>query len=176
MTAVTNYNSAGINPFPSQSGLTPESMLMFLSTKMSDLDGDIQGYMDQQASMMKHKEVMQEFRNWVAREQNGVKENTWDAWNKYVDTLPNPSPEHALAVQLKKDFKATPNDGKLDDGDYKAILADLDNQIGSLTKDSELQMIKLQQVMGQRQTAIQLVTNIMSKYGEGNSAIVANIR
>jgi hypothetical protein len=37
-------------------------------------------------------------------------------------------------------------------------------------------MIRLQQLMGQRQVAVQLATNLMSKLNQGLEAIVGNLR
>ncbi|MEN9579735.1 MAG: hypothetical protein RJA70_2744 [Pseudomonadota bacterium] len=174
-------SSNGINPYPSSNGLTGDAMMIYLSTQLGDMDGDIQGFMDEQQAIMKKKEVYQHFRSWAAKSQAKDNANATAEWSSYINSLPPGSPEVQTANQLAGDFirQYDPDgDGGIvtSEKQFDAVLADLDNKISGLNKDGELKMIRLQQLMTQRQTAIQLATNMMNKFGEGMNAIVGNIR
>lgn len=76
-----------------------------------------------------------------------------------------------------------PTTGPRDDGDVKTISGErvqtyvgtLKNEQSDLTGGAELNMINLQAIMSQRQTAIQLTTNLVQSLGDSSNKIAANI-
>jgi hypothetical protein len=67
------------------------------------------------------------------------------------------------------------NDGKYSKQEFKKTQELLEHKMSTLEANSQLNMIKLQSLMSNRQTAIQLSTNLISSLGESQKAIASNI-
>ncbi|HEY8041388.1 MAG TPA: hypothetical protein VIF15_16395, partial [Polyangiaceae bacterium] len=59
--------------------------------------------------------------------------------------------------------------------DVKGWIQELSDVQSTINQGSELQMIKLQSLMSQRQTAIQLTTNLVQSLGDQLNKIAENI-
>jgi hypothetical protein len=59
---------------------------------------------------------------------------------------------------------------------WQGFVGDVKTLQDSLTKGNEIGMIGLQSIVSQRQLAIQLTTQLMAAFNEGNKTVVANIR
>ena len=74
---------------------------------------------------------------------------------------------------------ANANNGVYDGKNAEQIKAAITDTVGGLQKDlnagAELNMINLQSLMSQRQTAIQLTTNLVQSLGDQMNKIAANI-
>lgn len=66
-------------------------------------------------------------------------------------------------------------DGILGDAEMQGFITDLQGASSDLSSCDELQMIQLQSVMSQRQTAIQLTTNLVQSLGDQMNKIADNI-
>lgn len=67
-------------------------------------------------------------------------------------------------------------DRGINEGTLEAFNSKLDSVLDEINGASELNMIRLQQLMGQRQVCIQLVTNLLSKLSAGQEGIAANCK
>jgi hypothetical protein len=68
-----------------------------------------------------------------------------------------------------------PGDKTLDSTEMQAFIGSLQSSASDLNSNSELQMIQLQSLMSQRQTAIQLTTNLVQSLGDQAQKIAENI-
>jgi hypothetical protein len=60
--------------------------------------------------------------------------------------------------------------------EWKISLSSIQQARENVKSNADLEMVQLQSMMSQRQTCIQLATNIMSKMNQGYEAIVHNIK
>ncbi len=56
-----------------------------------------------------------------------------------------------------------------------AYAGDIHSMLDNVNGNAEINMIQLQQVMSQRQTAVQLTTSLLAKLDEGTKSVVGNI-
>jgi hypothetical protein len=56
-----------------------------------------------------------------------------------------------------------------------AFAGDIRSMLDNVNGNAEINMIQLQQVMSQRQTAVQLTTSLLAKLDEGTKSVVGNI-
>jgi hypothetical protein len=69
----------------------------------------------------------------------------------------------------------TEEDGNISVEEMKGFIDDLNNINSGLSSNSELQMINLQSLMSQRQTAVELTTNLVQSLDETTGKIVGNV-
>jgi hypothetical protein len=63
-----------------------------------------------------------------------------------------------------------------DDDEMKRFAADIDPMLSDISKGAELEMIDLQSKISQRQMAIQMTTQMVSKMSEMQMAIISQIK
>ena len=68
-----------------------------------------------------------------------------------------------------------PSDNTLDNTEMQTFITKLQGCASDLNSSSELQMIQLQSLMSERQTAIQLTTNLVQSLGDQSEKIVDNV-
>ncbi|MDP9037151.1 MAG: hypothetical protein M3O50_20320 [Myxococcota bacterium] len=66
-------------------------------------------------------------------------------------------------------------DGKIDGAEMQSFVTSLQATVSDLNSGAELQMIQIQSLMSQRQTAIQLTTNLVQSLGDQTNKIAQNI-
>jgi hypothetical protein len=66
-------------------------------------------------------------------------------------------------------------DGILDKSELQAFTTSINDATSNLNSGSELQMVQLQSLMSQRQTAISLTTNLLQSLGDQEEKIAENI-
>lgn len=71
--------------------------------------------------------------------------------------------------------KSTPPDMDLSSTEIQGFAQNLSDASSNLNSESELQMIQLQSLMSQRQTAVSLTTNLVQSLGDETSKIAENI-
>jgi hypothetical protein len=85
-----------------------------------------------------------------------------------------------LLAELTQDRAAFNTDvnkgnGSLTPDDMTQLTTNLKNYAADLNSDSEMTMITLQSLMSQRQTAVQLTTNLVQSLGDQQNSIAKNI-
>jgi len=70
---------------------------------------------------------------------------------------------------------AAPNPHYPKDGEWKGTIDGLVKMAEDIKGGAEISMLQLQQLMAQRQTAVQLTTNMMSKLDQTQDSIVKNV-
>lgn len=173
--------------------VTPEALMVYCSSRLHGLDDEMQGHFEKQqqyravtAGMNSIQAMLSEWSN----RPNGYEGNNaaaFEEWNtlheKFADVyraLPPGSSEakriHELEDKLsRKVLKELGGKEGLSKDDAKT----LGDEAGAISKDmssnAELDMITLQSLMSQRQTAIQLCTNLVSSLGESSKAIAQKV-
>jgi hypothetical protein len=66
-------------------------------------------------------------------------------------------------------------DGTIDSTEMQTFISGIQGCASDLNSDSELQMIQIQSLMSQRQTAIELSTNLVQSLGDQADKIAANV-
>jgi hypothetical protein len=75
----------------------------------------------------------------------------------------------------EQDFNVTNRDNMVDGDELKVMATDIDGIMTGVSKGAELEMINLQSMVSQRQMAVQMATQMISKLNETQSAIAQNI-
>ena len=178
---VNVQSDVSISAYTDPQGLTAESLVIFLSAKLQNIDGILDSFMKEQQANIARKNEMMKYRQMLTDMKNSNSQEETDrlgqAYGEHWAGLPAGSVEAQQAEANDLDFRA--NIGcveKQTDEFWDAQIARIDDQISSLDKNMELSMIRINQMMAQRQTAVQLATNIMKKHEDGISSIVQNLR
>lgn len=178
--------------------LSPDALLTYCQTRLQSLDGDIKQYMDNQRTQLAKKEVLQNLET-VISDHNTVNKKSEDlpklehaianAYAKAYKNLKAMGMDDEAAA-LKSAFKEVfPNGDITKDcpsikgskiptstqSAFDKFTQPLQDMVDEIGKNAELNMIQLQSIMSQRQTAVQLTTNMMAKLNGGYDAVTANI-
>jgi hypothetical protein len=179
--------------FGNLESLTPEALMLYCQTQLNTLDGDIRAFMQNQKYINAKKKILAELKNELQRNttvgKNGkdldenlpkiaaAYERAYASLEQLKTTYPNVDVAGDLQAVAAHAKKMWPN-GDLTTGkigptghhinmEYSSAfdgwVGDLDNIIDDLSKNAELNMIQLQSIMSQRQTAIQLTQSMMDK-------------
>ena len=167
---------AGVNQPPVLPYLTPDAMLVYCQSRLSGINSQCREIMTRQEKNAKDQATLGNLLNTLYFFQEGAEgteggQKVGAAYDKAVQDAGGP--ESPLGKQLAKDradFFASGN---------KNAMASLINATkghqAQLNSDAEIDMIRLQSLMSQRQTAIQLTTNIVQSLNDQANKIVANI-
>ena len=176
--------------------LTPDALMVYLSTRLEGLDTQIQGIFDSQESADDIRAALNDIQEAI----NSLDTSTDKAANlaggeevkaKILDSIDEIALiDEKFAEKVKSQLSQEgyilsidgDNAGATDVEDsYKTIEIDntkdfLKNQTGELESASQMNMIHLQSLMSSRQTAVSLATNLVGKLGDSVQKVVENIR
>jgi hypothetical protein len=97
---------------------------------------------------------------------------------EYDDAIRDAGKGSALAGELEKDksnFANSCGGNSLNSDTATALSGNLKNDTADLNSDSEMTMINLQSLMSQRQTAVQLTTNLVQSLSDQSGDIAKNV-
>lgn len=193
MTELTTVN--GANPHGASveevfggEQLTGEALMLYISTRLNDLDADINELMGLQEEALAKKQLLNDIKAWA---QNGdavhdAYSGDYSGWTEVSGELseefpwpPGGTELHELANQVSAEFDdmVSPNmDREQREAAFDMFTKRLDALLGEVDGASELNMIRLQQLMSQRQVALQLTTGILGKFNQGLENIASNLR
>jgi hypothetical protein len=183
------FGSANFNA----SALTPESLLVYLNTRMGSLDSQMNDIFERQQKAEKVREEVRALQEQLttlresADKSQGLDmtdpEGFYEAADKHIAII------QGLDATLADDIKAKyyssgqigahPGDvpdARYDTSEIEATKEYLDSVTKGLESSSQMDMINLQSLMGTRQTAVQLATNLISALNETSKSVVSNIR
>lgn len=171
------YNGSSVR------SLTPEAMLAYCQMNLKDIDDQVQKYMDHQKNSLQERKAFQSVTEFmqVSFDANGPKDAAqWKQCAAKVDELIRTlSPTDPRIPDLKQlsaklgDGTAAANTDNMDH--WKQMSTGLTKMTDDIKSGSELDMIQLQSLISQRQTAIQLTTGIISKLNESLQTIAQKI-
>ncbi|MEZ4225814.1 MAG: hypothetical protein R3B13_32980 [Polyangiaceae bacterium] len=196
-----NAPPIGIGAFNPNS-LTADSLMTYCQTQLGNIDGEVKAYFEQQQKMLAEKKVLSELQTALAKyDPPNTKEASkaiGEALEKAYNELASLNPNGELAkkvLQITDDLlpkmgqtlttnpaqhTITVEFGSTPKGVTKAYwtsqVDEVKGMISSVSGNAELNMIQLQSLMSKRQTAVQLTTNMLSKYDQTIAGIVNNVK
>jgi hypothetical protein len=186
--ATSNHASIAFD----QESLTPEGMMLYLSTRMEEVDGEINKLFDKQKAsqdIRKHLGTIQAELGKLDEESDAKRIHmpgyAWGATetehniDRAIDQIAAIDPD--LAAKMREDMREEGQilykfDGKYASQEVNASKSYLDGIIKDLDATAQMDMIRLQSHMSARQTAIQLSTNLIASMNDSAKAVVSNIR
>lgn len=183
----SNYASIAFD----QESLTPEGMMLYLSTRMEEVDGQINGLFDKQKTSQEIRKEIGTIQNELGKLNEESDEKTIympgdgsgpneveQKINAAIDRIAELDPDlgakmrDELAEEGQILFK---HDGKYVSQEVNASKSYLDGIVKNLDATAQMDMIRLQSHMSARQTAIQLSTNLIASLDDSTKAVVSNI-
>jgi hypothetical protein len=176
-----------VGPMADATYITPDCLLAYCSTRLRDLDESMQKqFHDQQqgiadaSSLQSVEQKIKDTFNGLKKDDSGkltddfnLDDKTSDDIQLDIDNIKDPSAK-ATAQKALDSFKSMKKGQTFDDLKSNTLDA-LDNGRQCLSQGSELGMIGLQSLMSQRQTAVQLTTNLIQALGETSKAVAGNV-
>lgn len=167
--------------------LTPESLMIYLSTRLESVDDQIQDIFSTQQDSEKIRAAINRIRTALnALDEDSDKDKELHA-SEYAfagieklidDQIGSVDPK--LAERMKSDLEGK---GYILNGGSDYLTSELDNTreylenlTGQLESTAQMNMIRLQSLMSARQTAISLATNLIAKLNDSTQKVVENIR
>lgn len=157
--------------------LTPEALLGYCQSRLRDLDRGIQERFAAEQKTIRVQQGLNALKTTIQRAaaESGLSPDEKAAIQTQIDDLKATTDDPDLLKRLDAigalcTDTLTPQQAT--DGPIKAI-DDLGKDLGS---GRELSMIELQSVVSQRQTALQLTTNLMNTMNQSSQSIVQNIK
>lgn len=184
-TQVVNfYQSGDLRP----DFLTPDSLLAYCETRLRHLDEDVKKQFTSQQSNIADQQKIDDFLRGVKQafsaQANGGKagmkaigDNIDKAVVDGLDKIQDPATRAAAQKAwgaMQDAYNKDQKDITIDDL-QRGFLQGFDDAKGALSKNSELGMIQLQSIMSQRQSAVQITTNLVQSLGEQMKSITGNI-
>ena len=194
MPSVSASSSNTISPVQSSydqgaevQSLTGDALLMYCQARMGDLDSEINMRMGDQKAALDRRQAIQSAEVELKKYGDSGPQNQaqWDACEtalKAAEAMLPPGDPGAASIekfrvdlehQYCKDVAPDPHYPK--DGEWKGTLDGLTKMEDDIKGGAEIEMLQLQQLMSQRQTAVQLTTNMMSKLDQTQDSIVKNV-
>lgn len=167
--------------------ITPDCLLAYCSTRLRDLDENMQKQFATQQAGIKDSQTLQDIEQKIKDSfQNAAKDKDDKLTNDCdpncqdmqdltaeAETIQDPNARSA-ALKAINAFGGMKAGQKFDDL-KSSVLDGLDNGKQALSQGAELGMIGLQSLMSQRQTAIQMTTNLVQAFGESLKAVSGNV-
>lgn len=181
VTSASNYGSIAFD----QESLTPEGMMLYLSTRMEEVDGEINKLFDKQKASQDIRKALGEIQNELGKlkDDDGlltmpgseVEQNINTAIAKIGEI--DPQLAEKMWTDMNKEGQILyVQDSKYYAQEVTASKSYIENIIKDLDATAQMDMIRLQSHMSARQTAIQLSTNLIASISDSLKAVVSNFR
>jgi len=168
-------------------GLTGDSLLAYCQSRLGDLDGEINSRIGNQKAALDRRQAIQAA-ELVFKKYGEAGPQNQEEWNACENALtaaqqqlPPGDPGIAVLAQFRSDIQhqycrdVAPHPHYPKDGEWKGTIDGLIKMQDDIKGSAEIEMLQLQQLMSQRQTSVQLTTNMMSKLDQTQESIVKNI-
>lgn len=172
---------AGLNTPPILPYLTPDAMLVYCQSRLTGINTQCSDIMTRQEKNANAQKALGELVSTLSLYQEGVHGDTTktlavrNAYQKAIDDVGGPTSPLGEKLANDRDTLFETGDTAGDKNSMGAVLNATKSHQSSLNSDAEIDMIRLQSLMSQRQTAIQLTTNIVQSLNDQANKIVANI-
>jgi len=172
--------------------LSPDALMVYLSTRLNGLDAQIntifnteKSQQNVQTALRNLKQTLQPFDENGGAAQKQMTQDQMDAINAAIDGVTALDPQLGANIRQKLEevgrglirdhLAGTDVDLTYSGNEVKATNDYIDGLSKDIESSSQMNMIQLQSLMSARQTAIQLSTNLISALGESSKAIASNI-
>jgi len=182
--AIAEYNAQEVDA----TLITPDTLLAYCEAKIRGIDDQVTHALANQRLRNDQASALGSLQATLSSYANGTgdsaetRKNISDAYDAAIAKFPDGSATRANLQQQKdnalKDFDTGDKDGKNKGIDgptaiqYANAVSDLSS---SLNREGEMEMIQLQSLMSQRQTALQMCSNMVASLGETSKAIASKI-
>jgi Na+/phosphate symporter len=170
-TLLVNRTLASIAP---PTFLTPESLLVYCRSRLHELDATIQDRFDKENKTVELQKKLGAIKSYIAKAaEDGVSDGEHGDIANMVDAAKALTNDPDLTAQLQ-----ALADGSIGADAKKgaALGQNIDDICKDLGSGRELAMVELQSIVSQRQTALQLTTNLLSAVNESARNITNNIK
>jgi hypothetical protein len=174
--------SNSFNPYADPNGLTGESLLLYCQTQLNSYDDTISGFLNEQKLNLARKKGLSNLENTIKKYVNHADAASCaDIIARFQDAIQALPPGDVLrgALEDKLNWFCNHNNSEgvhsFTSEQMTAFAGDIRSMLDNVNGNAEINMIQLQQVMSQRQTAVQLTTSLLSKLDEGTKSVVSNI-
>ncbi len=191
----------GVGSSEGVQNLTAEGLLLYCQAQLNNLDREIHVLLSAQQGDVDQKDVLSKLQgtlNGYAPPASEKDINECEAaYNKAIDALPDGEIRNdlikqrdkaigelkELAAKARADLEekegrpVNPSEVKVEVNSmtWEATTGEVGRLGERISGDAELRMIKLQSFVSKRQSAIQLTTNLMSKFNQGLDSVVKNM-
>jgi hypothetical protein len=165
--------------------LTPDALMSYCSTRLRGLDEQIQTGFEKQRSANEQSKVLGELNDSLGAGPSSGDWNQTELQNAMLVAaakfdaaalrVPDPLKRQLIDQAWQCKLVAGGNQTTMSNEQYKKLTSDpVSNMQKDLNSGTELAMINLQSLMSQRQSAVQLVTNMVQSLGDQVNKIAAN--
>ena len=170
-TSTSTVEGAPVLPY-----LTPDAMLVYCQTRLNDINTQCKDIMSRQEKNTNDQAALGKLLTTLNQYPEGAgddigKAAIWSAYNKAIEDVGGA--DTTLGAELLEARNTLVK--KSEKNDVQACLSSTKSMQSKLNSNSEVDMIRMQSLMSQRQTAIQLTTNIIQSLNDQANKIVANI-
>jgi hypothetical protein len=159
--------------------LTPDALLAYCEAKLRGIDDQLQRGLANQKLRNGQLAALNDLGATLGAYKTGASGDDASAlgaaFDEAMSQFPSDSSTYAALQQQKDKVLADCRDGGAANADMAQYCNDISTLSSSLNHDGEVEMIQLQSLMSQRQTAVQMCTNMVSALGETSKAIAAKI-
>ena len=168
---------------PLGTGLTPDALMAYCQSRLDSIDSQVQSSFDQQnknaSEISQIQDVANTFKTYSTANQSGanladMQKRLTDLVNQIQGTDPNSAALPGLKDTLAQ-LNSTAQDDLVVTTETEGFAQNITDSANDLNSGSELQMVQLQSLMSQRQTAISLTTNLVQSLGDQENKIADNI-
>ena len=164
---------------------TPDALMAYCQARLDSIDGQAQASFDLQSQNANVTQSIQQIANSFKENSSAAVTDaaTYNTLHSQLDTAignlqavdPNsPALTKLLTTRaaMEQSWKA---DNNLATTELEGYAQDMSDAATDLNSSSELQMVQLQSLMAQRQTAITLTTNLVQSLGDQENKVADNI-
>lgn len=169
--------------------LTPETLIVYCQTRLKNLDTQINEKLREQRSNIRAVESLNNAQSAISGcmkdiDGDGKYKISKDQAQEAVNALDRALADPNVTGEDRKNLESarasfeplTQAGGSLPKDTVKAASDNVDRMVKDRNSTAELNMIGVQSLMSQRQTAIQLTTNMMSAINDSLKSIAANTK
>ena len=160
--------------------LTAESLLLYIETKLKDLDEQIDVRMKNSNANSAYQEIVQKAAGSLGNSKveagdEGRKTAIRNALQEAIHDLAGNPGVQAQVQTVLNDFNASAGDDvdTTEMGKLNSALGDIGKE---LNRSNEMSMITIQSLMSARQTAVQMTSNLMSSLNQTLQALAGNCK
>jgi hypothetical protein len=174
------------SPLDGFSSFSPESIYEYCESRLNSINGQAQQLFTEQqnnqAAIQDIQDCANYFKNYSTANQDNSQGNLTalegeleSTMQKVGDTVGEDSPAYAQLQSTLTQLKATDGDDLATNTELTSFSDNIGDAASDLNSDSELQMVQLQSLMSQRETAITLTTNLIQSIGDEENKVADNI-
>jgi len=180
----TEWPMLGDAPLPVDGAVTPESMMIYCQARLDSLDGQVTAAFDQQQRFSDETQALKGLLEEFTEHKDGVDHdptvaNDLDSkLGAFAKELAEKDPTSPILKDIRTladTVHSSNNDNNFDGTEMSKYITGLQNAIDGLNSNAQLQMIQVQSLMSQRQTAVTLTTNLVQSLGDQANKIAENI-